>query len=402
MTTAVLSHSIFILTLVGLWRPIDWCGWKSLLYNSYTYFVAFSIFAFILTEFVDIVTNSSSVNDLTNGLTKIMGQIGAFGKVVGIMLNRKMILHGIKLLKLKPFKLEDQHEKNVLNKYISISKFKLYLILKSYITFFYLAVFTIGASGILSTQISVMEFPDILPYRAWFPYNYSKPIYFQTTAVFQLITFFIGAYVHVAFDTLFLRMMFAVVVQISVLEHRLEMIISSIKKFVKNNINLRTDHVNICDMLIEEWVNYHNDVLRFSQSMYELFSGSIFLQYCLSSTQICVCVYTISNVPFLSGVLMSEMVLLIGTILQIFLLCISAYQVTLKFDDLNYSVYNVDWFDLNTDHQKSIFIIISKTMKPVVFKSGYFVTLSLDSFKQVSKLTVKKYLLTFNKLFINS
>ncbi|CAD6225667.1 GSCOCT00014070001.2-RA-CDS, partial [Cotesia congregata] len=357
MTTAVLSHSLFILTLVGLWRPIDWRGWKSLLYNSYTYFVAFANFAFILTELVDIVTNSSSVNDLTNGLTKIMGQLGAFGKVVGIMLNRKMILQGIKLLELKPFKLEDQDEKNI--------------ILKSYITFLYLAVFTIGALGILSSQMSVMEFPDVLPYRAWFPYNYSKPILFQTTAAFQLFTFFIGAYVHVAFDTLFLRMMLCVVVQISVLEHRLEIIISSMKKLVTNNINLSKDEVNTGDMLIEEW--------------------SIFLQYCLSSTQICVSVYTISNVPFLSGVFMSEVPFLIGTIMQIFLLCISAHHVTLEFDDLNYSVYSVEWFDLNTYLQKSISIIISKTMKPVIFKSGYFVTLSLESFKQVMKLSYSIY-----------
>ncbi|XP_044577604.1 putative odorant receptor 71a [Cotesia glomerata] len=383
MTTAVLSHSLFILTLVGLWRPIDWRGWKSLLYNSYTYFVAFANFVFILTEFVDIVTNSSSVNDLTNGLTKIMGQLGAFGKVVGIMLNRKMILQGIKLLELKPFKLEDQDEKNVLKKYISIS---------NYITFFYLAVFTIGASGILFSQMSVMDFPNVLPYRAWFPYNYSKPILFQTTAAFQLITFFNGAYVHVAFDTLFLRMMLCVVFQISVLEHRLEIIISSMKKLVKNNnMNLSTDEVYICDMLIEEWVNHHNAILKFSQNMYENFSGSIFLQYCLSSTQICVCVYTISNVPFLSGVFMSEMVLLIGTIMQIFLLCISAHQVTLKFDDLNYSVYCIEWFYLNTYLQKSISIIISKTMKPVVFKSGYFVTLSLESLKHVMKLSYSIY-----------
>ncbi|CAD6225669.1 GSCOCT00011851001.3-RA-CDS, partial [Cotesia congregata] len=375
MTTAVLSRSIFILTLVGLWQPIDWRGWKSLLYNLYTYFVAFANFAFILTELVDIVTNSSSVNDLTNGLTRTVGQLGAFGKVIGMMLNRKMILQGIKLLELKPFKLEDQNENNVLKKYISIS---------NYLTYFYTVAFTFGGSGAVSAQLSIMEYPDVLPYRAWFPYNYSQPIYFQTTAAFQIYTFFLGAYVHASFDALYFGMMFCVIIQINVLEHRLEKVMSNMKKLLTNNIDLNANEVNhACVMLIEEWVNHHNDVLRYSQSMYELFSGPIFLQYCLSSTQICITVYIMSNVPLFSGIFVSEMPFLMGTTTQIFTLCMIAHLVTLKFEDLNYSVYSTDWFNLNTKLQKSICVIISQTLKPVVFTSGYFVTLSLESFKHV-------------------
>ncbi|XP_053595270.1 odorant receptor 4-like [Microplitis demolitor] len=224
------------------------------------------------------------------------------------------------------------------------------------------------------------EFLNVLPYRGWFPYNYSRPNIFIITAAHQLFTFFIGAYVHVAFDTLFLGMMLYVSIQINVLQYRFKHIVRTMVKF--NVVNRNGDEENSPDKkLIAAWVDHHNDVLSLSDYVHRIFSGSIFFQYCLSSTQICVTVYALSSISVFSVEFMSGMVFLLGTTLQIFVLCMAAHQVTLEFADLSDSTYNSDWCDLSIRNKKSVLIIVLQTLKPVVFTTGYFVTLSLESFK---------------------
>lgn len=126
----------------------------------------------------------------------------------------------------------------------------------------YCLFFTAAVSGVLITQTLMAEFPTILPFKGWFPYNYSEPSIFIITAAHQLFTFFHGAYVHVAFDTLFLGMMLYVSVQVNVLQYRFKHTIRTVVKF--DVINQNSDEENNPNKkLIAEWVDHHNHVLRF-------------------------------------------------------------------------------------------------------------------------------------------
>ncbi|XP_057331132.1 odorant receptor Or1-like isoform X2 [Microplitis mediator] len=318
--TAILPQSFFILSCVGLWRPVEWQGWKCILYNSYSCFIVLNNIVFTVTEFLDLILASTTINEFTNDLAKMLGQVGAFGKIVGVLCNHRMIAYVVQLLNQKPFILLDLYENDIKKKYISIY---------SFVIRFYFMFFTVGVTGVLFTQISMTEFLNVLPYKGWFPYNYSRPNIFISTAAHQLFTFFIGAYIHVAFDTLFLGMMLYVSIQINVLQYRFQYIVKTIVKF--NVVNQNGDEGNSHDKkLIAEWVDHHNDVLSLSDYVHRTFSGSIFFQYCLSSTQICVTVYALSSISVFSIEFISGIIFLLGTTLQIFVLCIAAHQVTLE------------------------------------------------------------------------
>lgn len=122
MANTPFTYSLIILTVLGLWRPVDWRGLKSLLYNTYTYFIIFNNIFFITTEFIDIVLSSKTVDDFTQGLAKILGVVVATGKIFGVIINRNLILEAMDVLNLKPFKVSDDHEEDILKKYVKLSK----------------------------------------------------------------------------------------------------------------------------------------------------------------------------------------------------------------------------------------------------------------------------------------
>ncbi|CAD6225665.1 GSCOCT00013840001.3-RA-CDS, partial [Cotesia congregata] len=361
-----------ILTLLGLWRPIDWRGCKSLLYNTYTCFIIFKNIFFITTEFTDIALSSKTVDDFTQGLAKMLGVVAATGKIFGVIINRNLILEAINVLNLKPFKVSDDHEEDILKKYVKLSNL---------VTYFSVAFYTVA--------VAIIEIPGVLPYRAWFPYDYTRKNVFLATAVHQLYTFFIDSWVHVAFDTLYVGSMLLVSSHISVLEYRLGKTVFDMNKI--SDLVVNTDVVNnACNILIAEWINHHNEVLRYSREVHEIFSRAILLNYCLSSTQICMTAYSLANLSASSSEFKSEMIFFIALVLQIFMITMAAHQVILKVH-LNFSAYNTDWTNLSIKTKKSFVFIILQTLKPVVFSLGYFVNLSLETFKQVIKLSYSIY-----------
>ncbi|XP_057331122.1 odorant receptor 2a-like isoform X3 [Microplitis mediator] len=346
--TTILPQSFFILTCIGLWRPVDWQGWKCKLYDAYSYFVVVTNFAFSLSQLLDIILVRTSINELTNNMTMLLVMVTACGKILGILCNRNEIIQIIKSLEEKPFKPRDQYEIDIRNKYIHIS--------------------------------------------SWLPYNYSNPKIYLLTAAQQIINSLISTYAQVGFDTLFPGMMMYVSAQTNILQYRFKKVIKALEKInLKNSADQVKNHKDAEKNIITEWVECHIAVLSFSDYVYEIFSKPVFLQYCSSSIMLCGTVYYFSSIPMDYVECISTMVFIIGTILQIFMCCMSAHQLTLQFADLNDAMYNTDWFNLSINAKKSMIIIVLKTFQPVVFMSGYIVTLSIESFKSVMKLSYSIY-----------
>ncbi|XP_074110549.1 odorant receptor Or1-like [Cotesia typhae] len=234
------------------------------------------------------------------------------------------------------------------------------------------------------------KLPDVLPYRGWLPFNYSQPSIYLLTASQQMVTFFIGCYVDIGFDTLFPGMMLYVSAQINILEHRFKNAVKILHELEVKNSDSELMK-NSEKILIGDWVEDHNCVLRFSDYIYGIFATPIFIQYCLSSVILCATVYSLSTIPVFTFEFISCIVYIITTVLQIFLVCMSAHQATLQFADLNDAIYSTDWFKLSHSAQKSMIVIALKTFRPVIFMSGGIITLSLESFKSVIKLSYSIY-----------
>ncbi|KAK0093253.1 hypothetical protein PV326_013961, partial [Microctonus aethiopoides] len=96
-----------------------------------------------------------------------------------------------------------------------------------------------------------------------------------------------------------------------------------------------------------------------------IFSKVMFVQYSTSALLICTIVYLISQMGIFTTKFMGNA----GSLIAL--------------TDLRLGINNTNWFALSVSAKRNIVFMMVRTLKPVVFTSGYMVTLSLESFKSL-------------------
>ncbi|XP_057321349.1 odorant receptor 2a-like isoform X2 [Microplitis mediator] len=343
----VLEDSFFLFTCVGFWRPIKWNGLKANLYNFYTAFVVITNCSFFISGITDIDYvhfNLFGSMDLISLLLQFAGNVP---KILCVINNRNIVLEVLRNFQSGSLESKNDDEKLIQQKYDNFNR--------RVILWFPVLMF---ASIIWYTinHIAIMEPPTVLPYKGRIPYNYSsnKKVYLLTAAN-QIYSVFNIASTNAAFHTLFPTMMFQICAKINILEYRFKMML---KKFEpsENNNSEKLSKENFYDIeinLIGDWVESHIKLLN---------SASVSFLYYFSVK-----------------------------CSQQFLQCASAHQVTIEFENLRDTIFDTNWYTTKRAVQNSMIIIMSKTMIPVVFVCGYFVDLSLDSFKSIMKLSYTIY-----------
>ncbi|CAD6210718.1 GSCOCT00013809001.3-RA-CDS, partial [Cotesia congregata] len=262
--TPILPQSFFILTCIGVWRPVEWQGWKCVLYDAYSWFVVITNFAFSLSQFLGVLLLRTSINELTNNMSMLLVMVTACGKIVGILINRNEILEILRSL-------EDKLSSFVINSkktfarsiYTSAGKSNFFFInfFALLITRSYFVYLTIGVTGILLTRIPEAKVLGVLPFSSWLPYNYSKQNVYVITAAQQVFNSVISTYTHASFDTLFPGLMMYISAQTNILQYRFDKVIKALERLNFNhsvNQNTKIAERNI----ITEWVECHIAVLR--------------------------------------------------------------------------------------------------------------------------------------------
>ncbi|KAK0172471.1 hypothetical protein PV328_005785 [Microctonus aethiopoides] len=233
---------------------------------------------------------------------------------------------------------------------------------------------------------------NILPYRIYLPYNYSsKQFLYQFTVLLQSITFFIAINIDVVFDTLFFGVMVQMISKINILKHRFQVTVTALAEIHDKKSLHMEDYKKIEDKLFTNWIKSHNAIIRIYDYTEFAFSKVIFVQYSFSTLPICISVYSISQMDTFTTEFMSNLVVLIALTCEIFIFCFAANEVTSEFADLSLAIYNTKWFALSISARKNIIFIMMRTLKPIIFSSGYLVVLSLESFKSLLKVTYSMY-----------
>ncbi|CAD6232641.1 GSCOCT00014101001.2-RA-CDS [Cotesia congregata] len=149
-------------------------------------------------------------------------------------------------------------------------------------------------------------------------------------------------------------MMFQICAKLNILKYRFKMTIKQLENTEDNKLGEK-----ICGrtqkQLIANWVESHIKLLNLFNSVNTLFTSAIFIHYIVNSI----------------------------------LLCTIAMFAT--FENLRNVIFDTKWYTTKKAVQKSMIIIMSQSIIPVEFVSGYFVSLSLDSFKKIIKLSYTIY-----------
>ncbi|XP_014297303.1 odorant receptor 94a-like [Microplitis demolitor] len=378
---AILERNIFILTLVGVWKPEHWKGFKAALYYFYICLVTIVNHSFLLSGVLDFELRNIDVVVIIDNLSLLICVFTIRYKIITVLYYRKSIEEFITRFERDPFKAKDKEEEKI---YIKFGKFT------KTTSILYAGLFTSVVSWYSVGRIFRMSPPDTMPYQGWFPYNYTIYKYYWPTAIYQLYAICSGAWVNLAYDSIFCSILYYLCAQTHILKHRFSVLVENLQKINNGNngsVNIR----EIERKMIGDWVGYHNNILNLVEFVKFSFSTAIFVQYAGSSLLLCSIAYTLSHTETRSIDFVSSFFYLTAMTIQIFFQCIAANQVTVEFADITNALHNTNWYNLSNNVRKAMTIILAKLLKPILINSGYFVILSLESFTKVIKLSYTIY-----------
>ncbi|XP_074097808.1 odorant receptor 4-like isoform X1 [Cotesia typhae] len=385
----LITNSWKVFTWLGLFRPIKWKGLKARIYDLCTLIVLFFNYSFFVCGIMEIdYAHFNFLGDI-DLITLILQYIENTPKIICMLFNRSDLIEIEYKLSNNHFEMKDDDEKKIQTKYDKFSRFVLLC---------YAALQTASLVYYTTGRILAMESPIILPYRGRIPYNYSSShnIY-MLTALDQLFSVSSLICINGAFNLVFTSTMYQICTKIQILKHRFKMIMEQladnvqmdnpVEDIAKKKIVMTEKYQ---DQLIANWVESHNTLLSLYDFTKSVFAKAVFIHYVINSIVMCTLAYILSHCE-IDNIFIGNVFYFSVKCTQQYLQCSSAHQITLEFEDLRDMIFSTNWFATRITIQKSIIIIMSKSIIPVEFVSGYFVTLSLDSFKRILKLSYTIY-----------
>ncbi|XP_057320809.1 putative odorant receptor 19b [Microplitis mediator] len=376
----VVLRSLNVLTYAGVWKPVKWKGLKGRVYDSYTVIIIISHLTFLISGLMDMGFDDFEFAAMVDHLSLVVGYVQNFPKITSIVGYRRDIIDIIDKLNSFPLQLRNNEEKLIHAKYDRLDRI---------ITFWFPTLGMTSIAWYTMRHFVAIDTAYGLPYRGYFPYNYSSnPIVYWCTAVEQMYSVICLAVVNAGFNVFLPTMMFQVCAKLNVLQHRFKLLIEkleTISTHEKNCNQLRLSKIE--RQLIRDWVENHIAILNLFKFSNLLFSKAVFIHYVTNTVVLCTVAYMLSQTPPSDLNFVTNVFFFMVMCSQQFLQCITAQQVTIEFENLNNEIFNTNWYTVRTTTIKSMLIIMFKTSRPVIFVTGHFVKLSLDSFKTIMKLS---------------
>ncbi|KYN07120.1 Odorant receptor 46a, isoform A [Cyphomyrmex costatus] len=378
----ILSLNFLIYTVGGIWRPVEWSSnGAKLLYNVFTFIIIFSEYFLMLTQFLDIIFVVNNVDDFATNTLMFLSIVAVCCKTTVIVVRRNAIINLVQLLLKAPYKPQDEDEVAIqtkFDKFIRSCSIKYSLLATSSVT---------GTT--IGSVLNVMQ--GHLPYRIWLPCNYNVSVMFWIISTHQIITLIFATLINVGTETLVFGLILQTCAQFEIFENRLHKLI--INKTVKY-LGRASSLLNEDKTELSECIRHHLSIYKYAKAVNVTFNHVLFVQFFSSILVLCTSVYYLSmHIKELSAAA-PLLVYTICMFVQIFVYCWSGNEVMLKSMNIADAIYRMNWPLLSTNEKKGLLMIMIRSTVPVKFTSSFLITLSLQSYSNVSiTWCLNKYIL---------
>ncbi|XP_025074601.1 odorant receptor Or2-like [Pogonomyrmex barbatus] len=117
-----------------------------------------------------------------------------------------------------------------------------------------------------------------------------------------------------------------------------------------------------------------------------MFAKIIAIQFAVSMLVVCSNLYRIAMatdyMSFIPLIMYTSAILV-----QIFIYCWFGNEVKLKSLRLVNSIYDIEWPALSNNNKKALLLIMKRAMIPIEFTSAYIITMNLESFVALLKMS---------------
>ncbi|XP_029665544.1 odorant receptor 94a-like [Formica exsecta] len=355
----VLKFTLIICALAGCWQPLSWTSlFKNIIYKAYATFLISSLYAFLMSQFVDIVLNVGNSDEFVDALYMMLTVLVAGYKQAYMWIDRKNIMVIINVLTEKPFAPYETHEVIIQEKFEKLTTNN---------TRRYLIIVSMSILSIISTSVSTDLRKRNLTYKAWLPFDYSSPTIYFFVYIHQMIAMSTSGIVNVACESLICGFLLHICGQFEILEYRL--------RKLSHDQNILGD----C-------VHHHNLLFEYAYTINNTFAKIIAIQFAVSMLVVCSNMYRIAMatdyMSFIPLIMYTSAILM-----QIFIYCWFGNEVKLKSLQFVNNIYNMEWITLSNNNKKALLLIMKRAMIPIQFSSAYIITMNVDSFVALLKMS---------------
>ncbi|KAK0171696.1 hypothetical protein PV328_005117 [Microctonus aethiopoides] len=306
-------------------------------------------------------SSSHSLMETTNDCFVLLSIIAICGKTINVVTCRKTIIWILDTLGSDPCVPRNKEEiaiQKSMDRFIWINTV-IYGVLTE-VTVFMITI------GTLFQDIPI----GTLPYNTYVPWDYSQGFMYWLAYSYQMASVILSANVDIGYDTLVPGMIMQICAKLHILKYRLNQLPILLAQNKLTNDYDNDDHkysvnkLKIERKLVADCVKYH--LLIFN-------------------------VYIIANIDIFTSEATGIMLYLCCMLMEVLLLYAAGNEVTIVSESVSDAIYNMDWTDLHKSTIKSLIIMMCRALRKIVFTCGFIVTLSLDSFKSLIKISYSTY-----------
>ncbi|KYN07119.1 Odorant receptor 46a, isoform A, partial [Cyphomyrmex costatus] len=324
----------------------------------------------------------NNVNDFATNALVFLGVVAVCCKTTVVVVRRNAIINLVQVLLKAPYKPRDEDEVAIqtkFDKFIRSCSIKYSLLATSSIT-----------GGTIGSVLSVMQ--GHFPYRMWLPFNYNVSSMFWIISIHQMVTTIFATMINVGTETLVFGLILQTCAQFEIFESRLhKLIINKTIKYLGHASCLSNKN----ETGLSECIRYHLSIYQYAKAVNIIFNQVLFVQFFSSILVLCTSVYYLSTHIRELSAAASFLAYTICMFVQIFFYCWSGNEVMLKVTTfIADAIYHMDWPLLSIDEKKGLLMIMLRSTIPIKFTSSFFITLSLQSYSNVSIIWCQNKYLT--------
>ncbi|XP_043285614.1 uncharacterized protein [Venturia canescens] len=387
MQTLSLNFAIF--KCCGLWRPFLWfTGWKVALYRCYSFFSFLLISSFLVSACVELFASFDSVEEFALGSFLFLTMVGVFTKMILLIQKQQEIINLTDAMGNDVCQPRDRMEIEMIASSERDAEW----------IFFRYTALTMSSTIYTAIKSMIVNMPNRkLTYKSWFPYAYdATQIVYLSTFIHQTIAVAMGALINSAFDTFFPGLIILTCSQIKILKYRFEalpQIIGKRKKSSESNCDEDDEKENqeLEAQLLTDCIRHHVRIFQLASTLNGIFGFVAFLQFSISSLVLCVSVYELTKEELFSPDFVSTVMYLASMLMEIYIFCYYGNELSLQSVDICQAIYRMDWTSLHIGTKRSLIVIMLNSQRPITFVCYNVISLSLDAFTSLIKLSYSVY-----------
>ncbi|XP_058796130.1 odorant receptor 67c-like [Phymastichus coffea] len=378
----IFAQTFFFLKLAGFWKPTTMKHrWLRSCYDAYTVFAFISINLIAGGTFLEIILAEDDMlsHFLENWfITAIITHTSYNG--LNIAIKRRQIVNVLqkKFIAERWTNLRDAEEMRIIESSKDIEQ----KVLR-----YWMDLIAVNAVVNLLNPI-ITENPDNdLIINSWIPYDRNVPSCFWMCYTQQVISWTIATITNVSACTIILNFIERICSHIRILQRRLTMLPELVQTGVINTAKDELFYINEC-------ILDHQNIYAAVKDISEIFYASMVMQFILIFSILCTNIYFLSSQPLFSSAFIAVALILCCMMSQFFLFCWWGYKLTQIGNEIGYTIFSMNWFELRKETRKRLRYIMLSASKNITLFDNFIVELSPEMFLKLMKISYS----TFNLL----